>query len=66
MVLDILSSDDGKLVFTAIMALSCNGARVTSDETEETEATVHIVTLPDGSVHERPVNVTTFGQPSGD
>ena len=29
---------------------------LTLDETEEADATVHIVTLPDGSVHERPIN----------
>jgi len=55
--LDILSSEDGRLVFTALMALSRNGAQVTSDETEETEATLHRITLPDGSVHERSDNV---------
>ena len=56
MLLDILSSEDGGLAFTALRALTANGAHVTSDETEETDATVHIVTLPDGSVHERRIN----------
>jgi hypothetical protein len=57
MLLDILPSEDPAMVFTALLALSSNGAHVTSDETEERDATVHIVTLPDGSVHERPDNV---------
>jgi hypothetical protein len=56
MLIDILSSGDRSLVFTA-MALSKNGAQVTSDETEETDATVHRITLPDGSAHERPVTM---------
>src|SRR5664280_286969 len=55
MLLDILSSEDGRMVFTALLALSSNGAHLASDETEDTEATLHRVTLPDGSVHERPV-----------
>jgi hypothetical protein len=57
MLLDILSSEDGRLVFTALMALSRNGAQLSSDETETTDATMHRITLPDGSVHERPDNV---------
>ncbi len=57
MLLDILSSEDREMVFTALMALSMNGALVTSDETEETDATLHRITLPDGSVHERPDNI---------
>jgi len=61
MLLDILSSEDKRMVFTALMALSRNGAHVSSDETEDTEATLHRITLPDGSVHERPDNVT-WGQ----
>ena len=56
-VLDILASDDRNLVFTALMAVSNNGAHVTSDETDEAEATLHRVTLPDGSLHERLNNV---------
>jgi hypothetical protein len=60
MLLDILSSEDGGLVFTALMALSRNGAQVTSDETNDTGATLHRITLPDGSVHERPDNVRTL------
>jgi len=48
------------MVFTALMALSRNGARVTSDETEDTDATLHRITLPDGSVHERTDNVRTL------
>jgi hypothetical protein len=60
MLLDILSSEDGRMVFTALMALSRNGARVTSDETEDTDATLHRITLRDGSVHERPDNVGTL------
>jgi hypothetical protein len=66
LLLDILSSEDHELVFTALLALSMNGAHCTSDATAETDATLHRVTLPNGSVHERPDNVTTFGQPSGD
>lgn len=66
MLLDILSSEDGRLVFTALMALSRNGAQLSSDETEESDATLHRITLPDGSVHERPDNATTCGHPSGD
>jgi len=66
MLLDILSSDDGRMVLTAIRALSFNGAQCASDETEDSDATVHIVTLPDGSIHERPDNMTTFGNPPGD
>jgi hypothetical protein len=60
MLLDILSSEDGRLVFTALLALSLNGADVTSNETEGTDATMTVVTLPDGSVHERPHNARTF------
>ncbi len=57
MLLDILSSEDPEMVLTALMALSMNGARVTSDETEQAHATLHRVILPDGSIHERPDNV---------
>ena len=57
LLLDILSSEDRRMVFTAVLALSSNGCLVTSDETETTEATLHRVTLPDGSVHERPDNL---------
>ena len=57
MLLEFLSSDDGRIVFTTMIALSANGALCLSDETEDTDATVHRVTLPDGSVHERPSNV---------
>jgi hypothetical protein len=57
MLLDILSSEDKRMVFTALMALARNGVHTTSNETEEADATLHIVTLPDGSVHERPDNV---------
>jgi hypothetical protein len=60
MLLDVLSSEDRRMVFTALMALSRNGARVTSDETEDTDATLHRITLPDGSVHERTDNVRTL------
>jgi hypothetical protein len=55
MLFDILSSEDRGMVFTALMALSSNGAHLASDETEDTDATLHRITLPDGSVHERPV-----------
>jgi hypothetical protein len=58
--LDILSSEDRHMVFTALLALSKNGADCASNETEETDATLHRVTLPDGSVHERPDNVGAF------
>jgi len=60
MLLDILSSEDKRTVFIALMALSRNGAHVTSNETDEADATLHIVTLPDGSVHQRPDNVRTL------
>jgi hypothetical protein len=60
MLLVILSSEDGRIVFTALMALSRNGAPLSSDETEESDATLHRITLPDGSVHERPVNARTL------
>jgi len=60
MLLDILSSEDRQMVFTALLALSKNGAHCTSDQTDETDATLHRVTLPDGSVHERPDNVGTL------
>lgn len=56
MLLDILSSEDGKQVYVALRALSSNGAQVTSDETEESDATLLRITLPDGSLHQRPVN----------
>jgi hypothetical protein len=59
MFVDILSSEDGRLVFTALMALSRNGAQLSSDETEESDATLHRITLPDGSVQKRPVNTRT-------
>jgi hypothetical protein len=55
MLLGILSSEDRAMGLIALMALSSNGAHVTSNETEETDATLLRVTLPDGSVHERPV-----------
>jgi hypothetical protein len=58
MLLDILSSDDRSMVFNASLALSLNGAQFTSDETEEADATVQWITLPDGSVHERPIRVS--------
>jgi hypothetical protein len=60
MLLDILASEDRKMVFTALMALSRNGAQLSSDETEETDATLHRITLPDGSVHERPDDIRTL------
>jgi hypothetical protein len=60
MLLDILPGEDRDLVFTALMALSLNGAHVSSDETEETDATLHRIMLPDGSVHERPDNIRTL------
>jgi len=60
MLFDILSSEDGRLAFTALMALSRNGAQLSSDETEETDATLTRITLPDGSVHERPVDARTL------
>ena len=56
MLLDILSSEDWGMAFTALYALSMNGAQVRSDETTTTEATVFRVKLPDGSVHECPAN----------
>jgi hypothetical protein len=56
--LDLLSSENFSLAFTALLALRANGVQMTSDETEETDATVHIVTLPDGSVHECPINAS--------
>jgi hypothetical protein len=58
MLLDILSSEDRSMVFNALLALSLNGAQCASDETEETDATLHRITLPDGSVHERPDSVS--------
>ena len=58
MLLDILSSEDRSMVFNALLALSMNGAQCSSDETGETEATLHRITLPDGSVHERPDRVS--------
>jgi hypothetical protein len=58
MLLDILSSEDWGLAFTALYALSMNGAQVRSDETTTTEGTVFRVKLPDGSVHERRINAS--------
>jgi hypothetical protein len=58
MLLDILSSEDRSMVFNALLALSINGAQCASDETEEQDATLHRITLPDGSVHERPDHVS--------
>jgi hypothetical protein len=58
MLLDILSSEDRSMAFNALLALSMNGTRCSSDETEETDATLHRITLPDGSIHERPVSPT--------
>jgi hypothetical protein len=52
MLLDILSSEDQGAVFTALVALTSNGAEVTSGESD-LGATIHRITLPDGSVHER-------------
>lgn len=56
MLLDILSSEHGRQVYVALRALSSDGAQVTSDETEASDATLLRITLPDGSVHERPVD----------
>jgi hypothetical protein len=56
MLLDILSSEDWEMAFTALFALSMNGALITTDKTETTESTLRRVTLPDGSVHECPIN----------
>lgn len=58
--LEFLSSENSGLVLCAILALRANGIQITSDETEETDATVHIVTLQDGSVHERRINATSL------
>src|ERR1700722_6808614 len=60
MLLDILSSEDQEMVLTAILALSSNGAQISSDETDEVDGTLHRITLPDGSVHERLDNVRTL------
>jgi hypothetical protein len=60
MLLAILSSEDGRLAFTALMALSRKGAQLSSDETEETDATLHRITPLDGSVHQHPVNARTL------
>jgi hypothetical protein len=54
--LDILSSEDWGMAFTALFALSMDGAQITSDKTDTTDATVFGVTLPDGIVHECPIN----------
>ena len=56
--LDFLSSENFGLAFTALLALRANDVQMSSDETEETDATVHIVTLPDGSVHNCPINAS--------
>jgi hypothetical protein len=58
MLLDILSSEDWGMAFTARHALSMNGAQIRSDETMTTEATVFRVKLLDGSVHECPINAS--------
>jgi hypothetical protein len=56
--LEFLSSEKFGLAFTALLALRANGVQMANDETEETDATMHIVTLPDGSVHECPINAS--------
>jgi hypothetical protein len=56
--LDFLSSENFGLAFSTLLALRANGVQMSSDKTEETDATVHIVTLPDGSLHKCPINAS--------
>ena len=61
MLLGILSSQDWEMIRTALIALGMNGAEVTSDKTDSADPTVFQVTLPDGSVHECPINAESSG-----
>ena len=55
--LDIVSNEELPMAFMAEFVLRLNGAVITHNETESMDATLCWITLPDGSVHERQLNV---------
>jgi hypothetical protein len=55
--LDIVSSEELHMTFMATFVLRLNGAVLRHNETESTDATLHWITLSDGSEHERPINL---------
>ena len=59
LLLDVVSSQDQRMAETALFALMANGAQIAHDETETSDATLYRITLPDGSVHEQPINSST-------
>jgi hypothetical protein len=54
--LDLLSSTDQRTAESTLFALTVNRAGIAHDETAMSLATRYTITLPDGSVHERPIN----------
>lgn len=55
--LDFLSSEELSMTSIAAYVLKLNGADLRHNETESTDATLFWITLPDGSEHERPINL---------
>jgi hypothetical protein len=55
--LDIVSSEELHMTFMATFVLRLNGAVLRHNETESADATLYWITLPDGSEHERPINL---------
>jgi hypothetical protein len=55
--LDIVSSKELQMTTIAAFVLKLNGAVLRHNETESTDATIYWITLPDGSEHERPINL---------
>jgi hypothetical protein len=55
--LDIISSEERQMRSMAAFVLKLNGAVLRHNETDSTDATLYWITLPDGSEHERPINL---------
>ena len=55
--LDILSSKELAISYMAAFVLRLNGAVLRHNGSEATDATIYWITLPDGSEHERLINV---------
>ena len=51
---DLPSDENVDIATRALAGLSLNYARIEQDETDDQPLTMYRVTLPDGSVHERP------------
>jgi hypothetical protein len=51
---DLLSDENVDIVTRALTGLNLNHARIDHDETDDHPLTMYRVTLPDGSVYERP------------